>query len=63
VSLVKLVGILELVRFERASPTTVASAIAEIYLDLTHRLRPGLVGTEEGRVGLVEMLGAEAASR
>jgi hypothetical protein len=56
-SLVKLVGILELVRFERVSPTTVANAMAEIYLDITHRLRPGLVGTDEGRTGLLEMLG------
>jgi hypothetical protein len=56
-SLVKLVGILELVRFERVSPTTVANAMAEIYLDITHRLRPGLIGTDEGRTGLLEMLG------
>jgi hypothetical protein len=57
-SLVKLVGIVELVRFERVSPTTVASAMAEIHLDLTHRLRPGLGGTEDGRIGLLEMLTA-----
>jgi len=60
VSLVKLVGILELVRFERVNPTTVANAMAEIYLDLTHRLRPALSGNEEGRTGLLEMLGAPA---
>ena len=61
-SLVKRVGILELVRFERVNPTTVASAMAEIHLDLTHRLRPGLTGTEEGRTGLLEMLGVTSPS-
>lgn len=55
-SLIKLAGIVELLRFERVNPTTVASAMAEIHLDLTHRLRPGLCGTEDGRSGLLEML-------
>lgn len=57
-SLVKLIGILELVRFERVNPTTVANAMAEIHLDLTHRLRPGLKGNDEGRTGLLDMLTA-----
>lgn len=62
-SLVKLAGIVELLRFERVSPTTVASAMAEIHLDLTHRLQPGLCGTDDGRIGLLEMLTAESAAK
>jgi hypothetical protein len=60
--LVKLIGIVELMRFERASATLLLNGMAEIDLDLTHRLRPGLLGNDEGRVGLLEMLGARAAA-
>lgn len=62
-SLVKLVGIIELMRFEHASATTMLNGLSEISLDLTHRLKPGLLGNrEEGRVGLVEMLGTPAVA-
>jgi hypothetical protein len=61
-SLVKLVGIVELLRFEHVKPTTVENAMAEIHLDITHRLRPGLNGSEVGRAGLLELLGAATAS-
>jgi len=62
-SLVKLVGIVELMRFERASATTLLNGLSEINLDITHRLKPGLLGNpEEGRVGLLEMFGSTAAS-
>jgi hypothetical protein len=58
-TLVKLVGIVELMRFERATATTLLNGLAEINLDLTHRLKPGLEGVpEDGRVGLLAMLGA-----
>jgi hypothetical protein len=58
--LVKLVGIVELMRFERASSTTLLNGLAEIHLDITHRLRPGLLGNDEGRTGLLSMVGADA---
>jgi hypothetical protein len=62
-TLVKLVGIVELMRFERVSATTLLNGLAEINLDLNHRLKPGLLGArEEGRVGLIEMLGAKSGS-
>lgn len=62
-SLVKLVGIVELMRFERASATTLLNGLSEINLDFTHRLKPGLLGNpEEGRVGLIEMLSSKAAT-
>lgn len=62
-SLVKLVGIVELMRFERANATTLLNSMAEIHLDLTHRLRPGLLGNnDEGRVGLMEILGVVRSS-
>jgi len=59
-SLVKLIGIIELIRFEHVSPTTVMNAVAEMHLDLTHRLLPALRGSDVGRTGLMEMLGAAA---
>jgi hypothetical protein len=59
-SLVKVVGILELVRFERVNPATIANGLAEIHLDITHRLQPGLSGTPEGRTGLLEILNTSA---
>ncbi len=55
-SLVKLIGIVELIRFEHTSATTVANAVAEIQLDLTHRLIPGLKGSDVGRTGMMELL-------
>lgn len=61
-SLVRLVGILELIRFERVSPTTMMDALSEILLDLNHRLRPGLLGTDEGRVGLLELLRSDSGA-
>lgn len=61
-SLVKLVGILELIRFERVSPTTMMDALSEILMDLNHRLRPGLKGTDEGRVGLLELLSVDSGA-
>jgi hypothetical protein len=61
-SLVKLVGIVELLRFEHVQPTTVENSMAEIHLDMTHRLRPALTGSDVGRVGLLELLGTPAPS-
>ena len=60
--LVKLVGIMEIIRFERVSPTTLMDALSEILLDLNHRLRPGLLG-EDGRTGLLELLATASPSR
>jgi hypothetical protein len=60
--LVKLTGLVELMRFERVGATTLLNSMAEIQLDLTHRLRPGLLGNDEGRIGLLEILGATAPS-
>ena len=59
-SLVKLIGIVELIRFEHVSPTTVMNAMAEIHLDMTHRLMPGLKGSDVGRTGLMEIFAATA---
>lgn len=60
--LIKLAGLVELMRFERANATILLNSMAEIQLDLAHRLRPGLLGNDEGRVGLMEILGAVAPS-
>ena len=59
--LVKLIGIMEIIRFERVSPTTLMDALSEILLDLNHRVRPGLNG-EDGRTGLLELLSAGATN-
>lgn len=55
-ALVKLIGIVELIRFEHISATAVSNAMAEIHLDLTHRLLPGLNGSDLGRTGLMVLM-------
>lgn len=59
--LVKLIGIMEIIRFERVSPTTLMDALSEILLDLNHRVRPGLNG-DDGRTGLLELLAVGSPS-